>query len=148
MDDIDRATPETLGPRDAVAGLALTDEVGWNQSYDDWLFFLTHGTVFGLRDGEGRPVATAALLPYPPAAWISMVLVTASKRRRGLARRLMEACIAAAGRVGVIPWLDATAAGATVYGPMGFHPTLTVQRFRRREAPTSTQPIAIRPDTG
>ncbi|WP_315837185.1 GNAT family N-acetyltransferase [Bradyrhizobium prioriisuperbiae] len=148
MDDIDRAIPEALGPRDAIAGLALTDEVGWNQGYEDWLFFLTNGTVFGLRDGDGRLVATAALLPYPPAAWISMVLVTASKRRRGLARRLMEVCIAAAGRAGLTPWLDATPAGATVYGPMGFHPTLTVQRFRRRDARTSTQPAAIRPDSG
>ncbi len=75
MDATDRASPEILSPRDAVAGLALTDEAGWNQSYDDWVFFLTHGTVFGLRDDDGRLVATAALLPYPPVAWISMVLV-------------------------------------------------------------------------
>ncbi len=86
------------------------------------MFFLTHGTVFGLRDDDGRLVATAALLPYPPVAWISMVLVTASRRRRGLASRLMQACIAAARHAGVTPWLDATPAGATVYGPMGFHP--------------------------
>lgn len=149
MDDTDRAIPEALGPQDAVAGIALTDEVGWNQSYDDWLFFLTRGTVFGLRDGDGRLVATAALLPYPPAAWISLVLVTATKRRRGLARRLMETCIAAAGRAGVTPWLDATPAGAAVYGPMGFYPTLTLQRFRRRrDEQASAEPAARRPDAG
>lgn len=149
MDDIDRAIPETLGPRDAVAGLALSDEVGWNQSYDDWLFFLTHGTVFGLRDDDGRLVATAALMPYPPAAWISLVLVTASKRRRGLARRLMQICIDAAGRAGVTPWLDATPAGATVYGPMGFFPALTLQRFRRwRDEPPSTRTVADHLTTG
>ncbi len=132
MDATDRATPELLSPRDAVAGLALSDEAGWNQSYDDWVFFLTHGIVFGLRDDDGRLVATAALLPYPPAAWISLVLVTASRRRRGLASRLMQACIDAARQTGVTPWLDATPAGASVYGPMGFHPSLSVQRFRRR----------------
>ncbi len=32
MDATDRASPEILSPRDAVAGLALTDEAGWNQS--------------------------------------------------------------------------------------------------------------------
>ncbi len=112
-----------------------------NQSYDDWVFFLTHGTVFGLRDDDGRLVATAALLPYPPVAWISMVLVTASRRRRGLASRLMQACIAAARHAGVTPWLDATPAGATVYGPMGFHPSLSVQRFRRRrDQQAATEP--------
>ena len=149
MDDTDRASPEILGPQDAVGGIALTDEVGWNQSYDDWLFCLTNGTVFGLRDDDGQLIATAALLPYPPAAWISLVLVTARKRRRGLARRLMETCIAAAERAGVTPWLDATPAGATVYAPMGFHPAQTLQRFRRRrDEPASTRMAAGELATG
>jgi GNAT superfamily N-acetyltransferase len=130
MDDTDRTRPERLGPQDAVAGLALSDEAGWNQSHDDWVLFLTQGTVFGLRDEHARLIATAALLPYPPAAWISLVLVTATWRRRGLATRLIEACIAAAKHAGITPWLDATPAGAAVYGSMGFHATLSIQRFR------------------
>ena len=41
-----------------------------------------------------RLVATAALLPYTSGnAWISMVLVTADWRRRGLATRLVDACL-------------------------------------------------------
>lgn len=132
MDDTERPALERLGPPDVAAALTLSDEAGWNQTADDWMAFLTAGTVFGLRDDASRLVATAALMPYPPAAWISMVLVTASARRRGFATRLVEACIAAAEAAHVTPWLDATPAGETVYGPMGFHTSLSVRRFRRQ----------------
>jgi GNAT superfamily N-acetyltransferase len=137
MDVTDRTIPQRLGPQDADDGLTLSDEAGWNQSYDDWIHFLTHGTVFGLRDASRQLIATAALLPYPPAAWISMVLVTKSWRRQGLATRLIETCIGAAKDLGVTPWLDATPAGTTVYEPMGFRPILSLQRFRLQRSPQS-----------
>ena len=59
-----------------------------------------------------------------------MVLVTESWRRRGLATRLVDACLAAAAEHGLTTWLDATPAGATVYGPLGFAPTLQLRRLR------------------
>ena len=58
-----------------------------------------------------------------------MVLVTERWRRRGLARRLVDACIDAATRLGVTAWLDATEAGAAVYGPLGFTPTIELRRL-------------------
>jgi GNAT superfamily N-acetyltransferase len=120
-----------LGPADALAGLVLSTEAHWNQNEADWRFFLTKGTVFGVRDNDGHLIATAALLPYTSDnAWISMVLVTASWRRRGLATKLVDACLAAAAKQGLTPWLDATPAGATVYGPLGFAPTLQLRRLR------------------
>jgi len=120
-----------LGPDDALGGLALSTEAQWNQNEADWRFFLTQGTVFGARDNDGRLIATAALLPYSSGnAWISMVLVTASSRRRGLATRLVDACLDAASKQGFTTWLDATPAGAAVYGPLGFTPTLQLRRFR------------------
>ena len=89
-----------LGPDDALAGLALSAEAHWNQNEADWRFFLTNGTVFGVRDHDGHLVASAALLPYTSGnAWISMVLVTENRRRRGLAARLVDACLAAASLV-------------------------------------------------
>lgn len=119
-----------LGPPDVSAGLALSDEANWNQTEDDWRFFLLHGTVLGVRDAEGHVIATAALLPYSSgAAWISMVLVTANWRRRGLATRLLDDCLTFAREKALTPWLDATPAGAGVYGPMGFTPTLTAKRL-------------------
>ena len=123
---------DELSPADAPAGLALSDEAGWNQTLEDWHCFLERGTVFGMRDAEGRVIATAALLPSPPVTWISMVLVTASWRRRGLANALMTRSIETAQARRLEAWLDATPAGAAVYRPMGFAETgLGLVRLRR-----------------
>jgi GNAT superfamily N-acetyltransferase len=131
MVDTDHLAIVQLGAKDAAGGLALSAEAHWNQNEADWLFFLTKGVVFGLRDKRKGLIATAALLPYTGSdAWISMVLVTESWRRRGLATRLVDACINAATKLGVTAWLDATPAGAGVYGPLGFTPTIQLRRLR------------------
>jgi GNAT superfamily N-acetyltransferase len=151
MADTDHLAIVRLGPDDALAGLALSTEAQWNQNEADWRYFLNKGNVFGARDLDGHLVATAALLPYGSGnAWISMVLVTASRRRRGLATRLLDACLDAATKQGFVSWLDATPAGAAVYGPLGFLPTLQLQRLQlgnamstKAEAPPSLSPGAI-----
>jgi GNAT superfamily N-acetyltransferase len=131
MGAIEHLAISRLGVDDAREGLLLSEEAHWNQNEADWRFFLTNGTVFGVRDGDQRLIATAALLPYTSNnAWISMVLVTQNWRRRGLATRLLDACLAAAAKQGLTTWLDATPAGATVYGPLGFKPTLELRRLR------------------
>ncbi len=140
-----------LGPSDAGAGLLLSTEAHWNQNEADWRFFLTRGTMFGVRDKDTHLIASAALLPYAGGnAWISMVLVTESWRRRGVATRLVDACLAAAAEHGLTTWLDATPAGATVYGPLGFKPTLQLRRLRlehaistKAEAPPSLSSIDL-----
>ncbi len=140
MADTDQLAVVELGVGDALAGLALSTEAHWNQNEADWRFFITHGPVVGVRDHDGHLVATAALLPYTDSnAWISMVLVTASWRRRGLATRLVDACLAAAAKQGFTTWLDATPAGAAVYGPLGFAPTLQLRRLRREGATSQEQ---------
>src|SRR3954470_13652052 len=131
MGAIDQLAVVQLGRPHATEGLALSTEAHWNQNEADWRFFLTQGTVFGIRDGDGRLIATAALLPYSGGnAWISMVLVTENWRRRGLATRLVDACLERAAAQGLTPWLDATPAGAAVYGPLGFKPVLELRRLR------------------
>ena len=99
--------------------------------------------MFGVRAEGGQLVATAALLPYSAGnAWISMVLVTESWRRRGLATKLVDTCLNAATRQGLTCWLDATPAGADVYGPLGFTPTLQLRRLRLEN---STRPATDAP---
>jgi GNAT superfamily N-acetyltransferase len=130
MADTEHISLVELDVADAPAGLLLSTEAHWNQNEADWRFFLSQGIVFGVRDGK-QLVATAALLPYSAGnAWISMVLVTANWRRRGIATRLVDACLNAATKRGLTSWLDATPAGATVYGPLGFAPTLQLRRLR------------------
>ncbi|MBV9532658.1 MAG: GNAT family N-acetyltransferase, partial [Bradyrhizobium sp.] len=120
-----------LDENDAADGLALSIEAHWNQNERDWRFLLTKGVVFGVRDRDRRLIATAALLPYTEReAWISMVLVTASCRRGGLATRLIEACLDTAMKLRLTTWLDATPAGVAVYGPLGFIPTIQLRRLR------------------
>jgi GNAT superfamily N-acetyltransferase len=144
MGAIDHLAISRLGVDDAREGLLLSEEAHWNQDEADWRFFLTHGTVFGVRDGGGRLIATAALLPYASGnAWISMVLVTQNWRRRGLATKLLDTCLEAAAKHGLTTWLDATPAGATVYGPLGFAPTLELRRLRFAGSATRTAPRLV-----
>jgi GNAT superfamily N-acetyltransferase len=109
---------------------ALVREAGWNQTAADWRIFLDLGTVYAVRDSAGRVVATAATLPHGGRfAWISMVLVALHVRRQGLARRLMNRCIADLTADGLVPVLDATPAGRTVYGALGFEDTWGFHRL-------------------
>jgi len=106
----------------------LVAEAGWNQVAADWRMFLDFGTTYAVRT-QGRVVATAGWIPYSACAWISMVLVTATARRRGLATRLLHRCIADVTRAGLVPVLDATPAGAKVYAPLGFREAWGFARF-------------------
>jgi GNAT superfamily N-acetyltransferase len=119
-----------LGADDLVGALALSAEAGWNQAAADWALMLRLGHGFAVRDGD-RLVATALALPYPPVfGWVSMVLVHTPYRRRGLATRLVERATAALTDDGLLPVLDATPAGAEVYGGMGFRPVEHLMRWR------------------
>jgi GNAT superfamily N-acetyltransferase len=144
MADTEPFAISKLNADDAPAGLVLSTEAHWNQNEADWRLFLGKGIVFGMRDYDRRLIATAALLPYSAGnAWISMVLVTADWRRRGLATRLIDACLNAARTLGLTTWLDATPAGAAVYGPLGFIPTLELRRLRLAAAvPRKAVPLA------
>jgi GNAT superfamily N-acetyltransferase len=117
---------------------ALVAEAGWNQVAADWRIFLECGTVYAIR-AEGRVIATAATLPYGHYAWISMVLVAGQHRRRGLATRLLNHCIAEVTGSGRVPVLDATPAGRTVYAPLGFREACG---FTRLIAQPATSPDA------
>jgi GNAT superfamily N-acetyltransferase len=136
MEDTEHLAIGPLGADDAAGGLSLSTEAHWNQNEADWRFLLTKAIVFGVRDRKGTLIGTAALLPYTGSdAWISMVLVTASWQRRGLATRLVDTCLNTASKRGLTTWLDATPAGATVYGPLGFTPTIQLRRLRLANAP-------------
>ena len=52
MAGTDQTAIVSLGPNDAAAGLLLSTEAHWNQNEADWRFFLTEGTVFGVRDKD------------------------------------------------------------------------------------------------
>ena len=72
-----------------------------------------------------------------------MVLVTAAQRRRGLATRLLHRCIADVTAAGLLPVLDATPAGRTVYAPLGFQEAWGFARLTSQRR--VVQPIASAP---
>jgi GNAT superfamily N-acetyltransferase len=133
---------------------ALVQHAGWNQVEADWRIFLDLGTVYAVRNSAGRVVATAATLAHGGRfAWISMVLVAAEYRRQGLARRLLDRCVRDLTAKGLVPILDATPAGRTVYSGIGFQDTWGFQRLACREVLHGEHPAdvpagtAIRPIT-
>jgi len=111
--------------------VALSAEAGWNQTSADWALFLRQGTVFGLSSGRAGIVATGAVLPYGgDFAWISMVLVTASRRRQRIGTSILEACCAELARRGLVAVLDATPAGERIYRPLGFEGMFNLSRWQ------------------
>jgi GNAT superfamily N-acetyltransferase len=125
---------ETLAPIPMNAtwiqrALLLSEEAGWNQTAADWAVFFRHGTVLGFSIDD-RLIATAAALPYGEGfGWVSMVLVTADWRRRGLARRLVTACTSLLRDAGRAALLDAAPAATSIYAELGFAPLGTMERW-------------------
>lgn len=129
--DLVSAPLAELRPDDAAAGLALSEEAGWNQTLEDWASLLRLGRGFGVVGAEGRIVASGIALPYPSGlGWIGMVIVHGPYRRRGLATRLIEHTVAELRELGLVPFLDATPAGRAVYERMGFRPVDALTRWR------------------
>ena len=125
--------------------VALSAEAGWNQTIEDWALFLRHGTVFGLRTAHGVTVASAAVLPYPDDfAWISMVLVTASRRRERIGTSILEACCAEVAQRGLLAMLDATPAAERIYRPLGFEGIFNLSRWQGVTESRAKSPIGVR----
>lgn len=125
---------------DVDACLRLSDEAGWNQTADDWRLFIRHGKTIGMKSDDGTLVASAAALPYDRFGFVSMVLVTAAWRRRGLATKLVDLCVEELKARGLTPVLDATPAGALVYRQQGFIGLFELDRWQRNAA--SDDPVA------
>lgn len=137
-------TPRLLQVSQAAAGVALSEEAGWNQSEADWRFMIEAGAAFGLHDDDERLVATALVLPLgADFAWISMVLVTAAFQRRGIATGLLRHCIADIEGRGLVAGLDATPAGREVYRPLGFEEVYGLHRLQAANGPRWAAPVAV-----
>ncbi|MGJ7543039.1 GNAT family N-acetyltransferase [Variovorax sp. LT1R16] len=129
---------ETLGALDdgTLAMLdALVVQSGWNQTAEDWALFSQQGTLFAVRDGEGRIGASGAVLPMgDTGAWISMILVAPALRGQGLGRTVFEHCLREVQRQGRVALLDATPAGERLYTRYGFAPLWRLTRWQRPAA--------------
>lgn len=126
--------------------VVLSAEANWNQTAADWRMMLTQGRGFGYEDRQGALVASSLILPFGSRfGWISMILVTGSWQRHGLATRLLEICIEALERDGLLPILDATPAGAMVYTPLSFERLFDITRWQGDAGPLRAPSTATRP---
>ena len=126
---IDSLHPMHLDERWVSQALLLSDEAGWNQTADDWKLFFRYGEVLGFADGD-HLVATAAALPYGnDLGWVSMVLVTSTWRRRGLATQLVRECTALLRFAGRAALLDAAPAASAIYEGLGYVSLTTMERW-------------------
>lgn len=146
MGPTDEVAEVTLARTDIADALLLSQEAGWNQTAADWQVFIEHGECYGLRS-DGELVASAAILPFGGGfGWVSMVLVTAEWRRRGLASRLMNRCIEGMRKRDYASLLDATPEGALVYGQLGFQTRCGMSRWRGAGLGTSVGGPTVEPE--
>ena len=147
MGAIETLRPVTLEARHIEGCVALSTEAHWNQVAADWALVIAHGAAIGYEDPGGRLVASALALPYGDEfGWISMVLVTESWRRRGLATRLLKDCMDLLEDRGLAQILDATPAGEGVYRPLGFQDQFVMRRWEADGVRVATPPeIQSRP---
>ena len=130
MAPIEGARIRELRPEDVDGAVALNAEAGWNQVAADWRFMLELGSGLAVEAPDGRLVASGMVLPCAERfAWIAMILVTATWRRRGLATAVMARAIALCRERGWIAGLDATEAGRPVYLPLGFQDVYRLSRW-------------------
>jgi predicted N-acetyltransferase YhbS len=118
-----------MTPDDIAAGLTLCRASHWNQTEQDWRFFLAaapHGALVALEDG--RIIGTVATCPYGAFTWISMVLVDPVARGRHVGTTLLERGLELAG-TGATARLDATPAGERLYRTLGFEAEYRLARW-------------------
>jgi GNAT superfamily N-acetyltransferase len=117
---------------DLPLGLKLSRQAGWNQVESDWRRFLSmqpDGCFVAQLDGT--PVATTVTCTFGPVAWIAMVLVELTARRRGVATALLKHALDFLdGQHVETVRLDATAAGQPVYEKLGFLPEYSLTRYQ------------------
>ena len=129
----------SLGVADLDAAQRLSEEVAWNQLPWDWRIFLEMGDLFGVDGSGGALLATGATLPQGrDFGWISMIIVTASARHRGIATQLVGHGVERLTARGLVPGLDATIDGRAVYSRFGFQDTWPIARLLRSDSSQQT----------
>ncbi|MCS7166431.1 MAG: GNAT family N-acetyltransferase [Gemmatales bacterium] len=124
-------TIRLMQPDDIPLGMYLKEQAGWNQTPRDWQRFLTlEPTGCLVAEYSGHAVGTTVALCFGDTAWLAMVLVEQSYRRRGIGRALVEHALKylASRKVRTIR-LDATDLGRPLYEQFGFSTEYTITRF-------------------
>jgi predicted N-acetyltransferase YhbS len=136
--------------QDISAGIQLVRAAGWNQTEADWNRFLdVNREGCFVAESEGEVCGTVATIIYDQElAWIGMVLVRPSHRRRGIGTQLVRLALKHLDSRGLPTIkLDATPQGAPVYERLGFVPESEIERWvLTNPSPTSPESRVKGPD--
>jgi ribosomal protein S18 acetylase RimI-like enzyme len=122
---------------DLALGLRLSRQAGWNQLEGDWQRFrwLQPDGCF-VAEWDGVPAGTTTTCIFGQVAWIAMVLVDESFRRRGLGKALLERALEFLDHAGVdTVRLDATPLGQPLYERLGFREQFRLARYAGTPSP-------------
>lgn len=115
---------------DAGAALQLSTTEGWNQTVEDWKFFITQPeNICVLAECDNKVIGTTTAINYAnQIAWIGMVLVHRDYRRQGMSKALLETVFQKTQAIKSIK-LDATPDGMLVYKNFGFEEEYAINRM-------------------
>jgi GNAT superfamily N-acetyltransferase len=107
---------------DVPSCLGLSRQAGWNQTETDWQRARALQPDGGfVAEWDGIPAGTTTICVFGGVAWIAMVLVDETLRRRGIGKALMRHALDFLDRLGVpTVRLDATPLGQPLYEQLGF----------------------------
>lgn len=106
---------------DVESAMNLSSAEGWNQTANDWRFFISLPQNICLAvEYQKKIIATATAVNYAEKiSWIGMVLVQKDFRGRGISRLLLNEVFQNLGGKPSVK-LDATPQGKKVYRSLGF----------------------------
>lgn len=123
---------ETLTETDIHDVIRLSNLLGWDYAEPEIRLILQAGNLIGHRSGEGTIVSTAAIFPYHgKLASLGVVMVDPRYRRRGLATRLVQACMGTVPECSVM--LVASDEGKPLYEKLGFQIVDTLYKLTAEE---------------
>jgi predicted N-acetyltransferase YhbS len=106
----------------------LSSEAGWPHRREDWAMLLSLSRGFVALQGD-TVVGTTVVTPFGDSfATVSMVIVAAAMRGRGLGRKLMDAALQACGEGECR--LTATQDGLPLYEKLGFRATHEIRQHQ------------------
>lgn len=115
---------------DVDSAMQLSTAEGWNQTRDDWKFFIENSVnICVVAEINKKIIGTTTAINYSgEVAWISMVLVNKAYRGMGVSKLLLQNILEKTKHCKSIK-LDATFAGQQVYKNMGFIDEYTIVRL-------------------
>ncbi|HMK66456.1 MAG TPA: GNAT family N-acetyltransferase [Thermodesulfobacteriota bacterium] len=120
---------------DLVQAMRLKEEADWNQTRKDWQRLIDLGPEGNfVASFQEKVIGTVTTIIYERRlAWIGMMLVEASQRRRGIGAGLMRTALDYLHGLGVASVkLYATPAGRPLYESLGFREEGRIERWQGR----------------